>query len=340
MRQLMEFSLARALCIASVLSAPTIFPSWGHARDLVLAEPVHYVGFLPVYVAQKKGYFKDEGIDLRISTMDGPTMIPAVVSGQAFGLTASVDRNAQAKVAGKEVKAVVNLNARANIYLMARKDLMPVQGDLANFLKGKRIAVTAFGGTPNNMLRYLLTQWKLDPRRDVTLVEVNSQPVVLVTVGANQAEVGVSAEPFISQGVRKGTWGQPIYAAKDLGPYADTAISVNGDTIRKEPQVVRGLVKAVMRGLIYTNNHRSEMVEFAKAEFPTASQEDLEASLERAFADQIYSADGFIPPAAWTMGEAVVRQAGILKQDVGYDDVIDMQFVKAVQSELHLKPTP
>jgi NitT/TauT family transport system substrate-binding protein len=337
MRRLVLTSLARGLCAVPLLATLAMFPSSSHARDVVLAEPVHYVGFLPIYVAQKKGYFKEEGIDLQISTMDGAAMIPSVVSGQAFGLTASVDRNAQAKVGGKEVKAVVNLNGRANIYLMARKDLMPVRGDIASFLKGKRIAVTAFGGTPNNMLRYLLTQWKLEPGKDVTLVEVNSQPVVLVTVGANQADVGVSAEPFISQGVGKGVWGQPIYAAKDLGPYADTAISVSGDNIRKEPQLVRGLVKAVMRGLIYTNSHASEMVEFAKAEFPTASREDLQASLDRTFADQVYSTDGFIPLEAWTTGEAVVRQAGILKQPVSYDDVIDMQFVKDVQKELNIK---
>ncbi len=337
MRRSIRASFARALCAVSALATLAVFPSSSRARDMVLAEPVHYVGFLPIYVAQKKGYFKDEGIDLQISTMDGAAMIPSVVSGQAFGLTASVDRNAQAKVAGKEVKAVVNLNARANIYLMARKDLMPVSGDIASFLKGKRIAVTAFGGTPNNMLRYLLTRWKLEPGRDVTLVEVNSQPVVLVTVGANQADVGVSAEPFISQGVGKGIWGQPIYAAKELGPYADTAISVSGDSIRKEPALVRGLVKAVMRGLIYTNSHAAEMVDFAKAEFPTASRDDLQASLDRTFADQVYSTDGFIPPEAWTTGEAVVRQAGILKQPVGYDEVIDMQFVKDVQKELKLK---
>jgi NitT/TauT family transport system substrate-binding protein len=334
MRSLIQASIASALCAAAVLSTVAMFASPSDAREVVIAEPVHYVGFLPLYVAQKKGYFKDEGIDVQISTMDGAAMIPAVVSGQAFALTASVDRNAQAFVGGKEVKAVVNLDARANIYLMARKDLMPVKGDLASFLKGKRIAVTAFGGTPNNMLRYLLKRWNLEPGKDVTLVEVNSQPIVAVTVAAHQADVGVSAEPFISQGFRKGIWGQPIYAAKDLGPYADTAISVSGDSIRKEPQLVRALVKAVMRGLIYTNSHPSEMLEFAKAEFPTASAEDIKASLDRTFADHIYSTNGFIPTQAWTTGEAVVRQAGILKQDVSYDQVIDMQFVKDVQKEL------
>jgi len=321
---------------ASVLGL-ALLATTTQARDLVLAEPVHYVGFLPVYVALKQNYFKDEGIDLKITTMAGAAMIPAVVSGDAFGLTASVDRNAQAKVGGKEVKAVVNLDARANIYLMARQDLMPVKGDLASFLKGKRIAVTAYGGTPNSMLRYLLAQWKLEPGKDVTLVEVNSQAIVLSTIAAKQADIGVSAEPFISQGAAKGIWGQPIYAAADLGPYADTAISVGGDSIRKEPQLVHGLVKAIMRGLIYTNEHAAEMVAFSQAEFPTASKDDLEASLKRTFADHVYSTDGFIPPEAWTLGNAVVRQGGVLKEDVSYDDVVDMRFVKEVQKELKLK---
>jgi NitT/TauT family transport system substrate-binding protein len=337
MRRSIETALFQLGCVALLLTASSALSAPAQATEIVLAEPVHYVGFLPIYVAEKKGFCKDEGIDLKIQTMDGSAMVPSVVSGRAFALTASVDRNAEAAVRGKEIKAVVNLDARANIYLMARKDLMPVKGDLAGFLKGKRIAVTSFGGTPNNMLRYLLNKWKLQPGKDVTLIEVNSQPTVLATVAAHQADVGVSAEPFISKGVTQGIWGEPIYAAKDLGPYADTAISVSGDSIRKNPKLVRGLVKAVIRGLLYTNQHQSEMLALAESEFPTASATDLKASLDRTFADNIYSDDGFIPPQAWALGEAVVRQGGVLKQHVSYDDVIDMQFVRDVQKELNIK---
>ena len=89
-----------------------------------------------------------------------------------------------------------------------------------------------------------------------------------------------------------------------------------------------------MRGLIYVNAHKYEMVEFSKGEFPTASEEDLRAALNRAFEDEIFSTDGFIPQQAWTTGEAVVRQANILKEPVGYDAVIDMRFVKELQEEL------
>jgi NitT/TauT family transport system substrate-binding protein len=309
----------------------------GFAKDIIIVEPVHGAGFLPIYVAKDKGFFKDEGLDVALNTMDGGAMIPAVVSGNAFALTASVDRNAMAKVSGKDVKAVVNLDERANIYLMARKDLMPVTGDLATFLKGKRIAVGVYGGTPNSMLRYLLaTKWHLTPGTDVTLIETTSSPLVLAAVAAGQADLGVNSEPFIMQGIHQGVWGEPVYAAKDLGIYADTAISVRANSIRDDPQAVRGLVKAVVRALVYTNSHQSEMLEFAKKEFPNAPPDGLTASLDRIFKDHIYSTDGYIPTEAWTLGNAVVKEGGVLKQDVPYDDVIDMRFVRDVRKELKL----
>ena len=45
---------------------------------------------------------------------------------------------------------------------------------------------------------------------------------------------------------------------------------------------------------------------------------------------------GFIPPEAWSLGEAVVRQGGVLTTDVPYDDVVDMRFVKEAQKDLKL----
>ena len=326
--------LLTSLCVLPAIAAfgwttqPTL------ARDMLMSEPVHGVSFLPVYVAKSQGYFKDEGIDLTIQTMSGAAFVNAVLTGQAFAYLGSVDHNAFAVAQGKVVKAVSGLVARANIYLLARTDLMPVTGDLVSFLRGKRIAAPSYGRTPNNVLRYLLAKWGLVPGKDVTLIEVDS-PVIPTTVAAKQADVGVSDEPFISIAYKQEIWGQPIYnAAKEFGPFPDTAVNVLGNSIEKEPALVKGLVKAVMRGLIYTHTHQAEMISFAKKEFPTASEVNLKASLDRAFADDVYSTDGFIPPEAWTTGEAVVRQGGMLKQHVGYDEVIDMRFVKEVQKEV------
>lgn len=327
----------KSLTICTCLALVGLSPAPSAARDVILAEPAHTVSLLPVYLAVQKGYFKDEEIDLTIQTMSNNAFVTAVLTGQAFAFLGSVDHNAFAKVNGKTLKAVSNVVGRPNTYIMVRSDLMPVTGELSQFLKGKRIAVAPYGRTPNNMLRYILSRMHLDPKNDVTLVEVETN-VVPTTVGAKQADAGASQEPFISIGYKRGVWGQPVYsAASDLGPYTDTALSVRPESIEKEPALVRSMVRAMVRGLVYANAHRDEMVALARSEYPNASADDLDASLKRAFADDIFSADGFIPLEAWTTGEAVVRQGGILKEHVAYEDVIDMRFVNEIRTEMNIK---
>ena len=69
MHQTLRKFIAAAATALTVLCIFTALTKRVAARELLLAEPVHHVGFLPVYVARHKGYFKDEGIDLKISVM-------------------------------------------------------------------------------------------------------------------------------------------------------------------------------------------------------------------------------------------------------------------------------
>ena len=165
MRPTCRRTIASAALAITNLWMVAALPQPSIARELLLAEPVHHVGFLPIYVAQHKGYFKDEGIDLMTSVLPAGGFVTAVLSGEAFAYIASVDHNAFARANGKSLMAVSNLVARANIYMMARTDIPPMTGDLPSYLKGKRIAVAAYGSTPNNVLRYFLKKWNLTPFR-------------------------------------------------------------------------------------------------------------------------------------------------------------------------------
>jgi NitT/TauT family transport system substrate-binding protein len=48
----------------------------------------------------------------------------------------------------------------------------------------------------------------------------------------------------------------------------------------------------------------------------------------------MWSHDGLISRQSWTTASAVVREAGILKSDIKYEDIIDMSFVEAVRATL------
>jgi NitT/TauT family transport system substrate-binding protein len=301
------------------------------AREILVAEPVHSTGYLPLYVGMAKGYFDDAKVSIvTIETGSGHTN--AVLSGQAFAFIGGPEHDAFAKAKGAELRAVVNCVDRGNIYFCAAKGQGPTGTDWASYMKGKTIAVGPVGGTPNSITRYLLKKWNLDARSDVTLVET-ANSATLAVVRGKQAQVGVATEPFVTQGVKQSVWEEPFYnVPKELGSYAYSTLNVRLDSIQKDPELVRTFVRGMVKGLQFTYSNPDEASAIAKVQFPTMAQDDLRATLDRSFADQMWSKDGMISKEAWATAKAVVMEAGILKSDVAYESIIDMSFVESVKA--------
>ncbi len=318
---------------AALLAKPYLARAAAH--EIVVAEPVHGIGYLPLYLAMAKGYFAEADISARILTVEtGAGHTNAVLSGQAFAFIGGPEHCAFAKLKGAELRSVVHCVDRGNVYYNAVKGQEPTGTDWAAYFKGKKIAVSQFGGTPNSITRYLLSKWKLDARRDVTLVEI-ANSAILPAVKSGQAQIGVTTEPFITQGIRQGVWGEPFYnVPRELGPYAYSTLNIRFESIQKDPELVRGFVRGVMKGLKLAYEHRDEAAELAKQQFPTMPLDELKATLARSFADEMWSKDGMVSPQAWTTAQAVVREAGILKADVKYEEIIDMSFVEALRASL------
>jgi NitT/TauT family transport system substrate-binding protein len=303
------------------------------AREILVAEPVHSTGYLPLYVGMAKGYFDDVKVSI-VTIESGSGHTNAVLSGQAFAFIGGPEHDAFAKAKGAELRAVVHCVDRGNVYFCAGKGQGPTGTDWASYMKGKAIAVGPFGGTPNSITRYLLKKWNLDAKSDVTLIET-ANSATLAVVKSKQAQVGVATEPFVTQGVKQSVWEEPFYnVPKELGPYAYSTLNVRLDSIQKDAELVRTFVRGMVKGLKFTYANPDEASAIAKAQFPTMAQEDLRATLDRSFADQMWSKDGMISKQAWTTAKAVVTEAGILKSDVAYESIIDMSFVESVKASL------
>jgi NitT/TauT family transport system substrate-binding protein len=302
-------------------------------KEVLIAEPVHGTGYLPLYIGIAKNLFED--VTVKIVTIEtGAGHTNAVLSGQAFAFIGGPEHCAYAKAKGAELRAVVNCVDRGNVYFCAAKGQEPANQDWASYVKGKTIATSGYGGTPNSITRYLLKKWKLDATKDVTLVET-ANSAILPVVRNKQAQIGCSTEPFITQGVRSGVWAEPfINIPKMLGPYAYSTFNVRLDSIQKTPELVRGFVRGMMKSLKFVDANHEESAEIAKKQFPTMALDDLKATLNRSFADDMWSKNGTISPAAWDTAKSVVMGAGLLKVDVKYDEIIDMSYVDSLKATL------
>jgi NitT/TauT family transport system substrate-binding protein len=322
-------TLALATAVAGVSAAGGARA--GDLKPFTVTEPGHSVDSLPFYAGIKKGYFKEAGLDIKlITTEGGGKHIAAVLAGDAQAYIGGPEHIAFVKQRGGEaLRAVVALSNRANAFMVAKTGItVDPAGSFGDKIKGKKIAIGTRGGTDYSILLYLLELNKLDPRKDVTLIEIASSAGMMAAVAAGQADAAVVAEPTISQGIKQGVWQAPFASMpKELGLFSWTTLNVPQKLIKSDPALVKMMVTACLKSLQFVKNDPEGAKAIAREEFPTLPPADLEAMLASTIANDMWQYDGAIPPDAWEKTKTIVKIAGLLKEDVPYDQVYDPQFM-------------
>ncbi len=301
-------------------------------KKIVIAEPVHLIGYLPLYVAIHEGYFAEQGLEVSVLQASGGVHVTAVVSGDAWGVIGGVDSNALANKNNSDpITSVVNCVNRANVYLFAKKGLAPKGSspdDLKAFLKGKKIVAGRHGGSPNLLTRYAIILAGLDPEKDVTLLEPADAATVVTMLQNGAGDIGNGAEPQVSDGIAKGVWDEPFYKFTDMGDFSYSVVSVKKSTIANDPETVQKFVNAMVKALKTVASDRATAEKVLKLEFATLSDEAMKASLDRAYEDNLWSPDGMISEKAVATDMDMLSKTGIFQGEWTYAGLVDMQFVK------------
>ena len=332
LKRILAFTLALGLvlCAASAVAE-------GELKKLTVAEPVHLTGYLPLYVAIHEGYFAEEGLEVSVVQATGGAHVTAVVSGDAFAVIGGIDSIALAnRGASDPIKGIVNCVNRANVYLFARKGLIPASdsdADMAEFFRGKSIVAGRYGGSPNVLTRYLLIKLGLDPDKDVTLIENADASTVTAMLQHGQGDIGNGGEPQISEGVTANIWEEPFVKFPDLGDYAYSVIGVKQSTIENDPETCEKFVRAMMRALKAVQEDQAMAARILEKEFSTLTEEGRAAALTRAYEDSLWSVDGVISHQAVDTLMDVLLSTGLYEGEYTYDALVDMQFVDALSAK-------
>ena len=140
-------------------------------KEITLNEVAHSIFYAPQYVAIENGYFKDEGIDLKLVTGFGADKVmTALISGEAqIGFMGS-ESSIYAYNEGNTDYAVnfAQLTQRAGNFLVARE---PVENFSWDMLKGHTILGGRAGGMPEMVLEYILKNNGIDITSDLEIVQ-------------------------------------------------------------------------------------------------------------------------------------------------------------------------
>jgi len=194
-----------------VLAALLLLSGAGEAQELrtVKIGVVNLSTDIAFYLAEKRGYFKEEGLKAEFAYFDsGAKMILPLGTGDvaagggaaSAGLYNAVDRGIELRVVADKGMSVDGYDYKA---LVVRKDL--VEGgafkSLAD-LKGRKVAIVAQGAADESVLHQALLKGGLkDSDIDRVYVPFSQQLVALQNKGIDAA---IAGEPDITQMLRLG----------------------------------------------------------------------------------------------------------------------------------------
>jgi ABC-type nitrate/sulfonate/bicarbonate transport system substrate-binding protein len=147
-------ALKLALVGAALLAGQT-----AHAADKVKVSISVMTGAFAMYfMAQDRGYFADEGLDVEIIRAAGPPATAALISGDTQ-FNGSPGAALGAILKGAPLKLVLVSNDRPSYQLWSGDPKIQTVADL----KGSRVGVISTGDTHEFAVRLLLISQKIDP---------------------------------------------------------------------------------------------------------------------------------------------------------------------------------
>ncbi|PNY80651.1 ABC transporter substrate-binding protein [Deinococcus koreensis] len=268
------------------------------------------VQFTPFYVADRLGYFKAEGLNVKFQHGFINELMPLLLQGKLDYVVGDPEDAIFAKNQGADVRYVMAMYQKSPVTVFS---LSPLNSPAD--LRGKTVGIPGPFGSSYNAIQALLDDAKLREGQDVKLATIGFTQQDAVRSGRVDAAVGYINNDVVLLG--KAT-GKKVYSLDLSGPYPmvgagliATGRSLGGDVVRK-------VVRASQRGLKFTVADPARAFKLAQPVFGAegGSLDILKAStalMTSAYTQQ--SGLGAMNPAAWT--KAVAALVGQKKLPAG-----------------------
>src|SRR5258707_781270 len=153
--------------------------------------------YLPLTLTERLGYFKDEGLNVRISDFPGGTRsLEAVVGGSADGGAGAHQHTHNKQARRQNFQAFVLTGAAPQITVAIASKLAP-QYKSPKDLKGLKVGISAPGSSTNMVINYLIAQGGLKPS-DIAVIGIGAGATVVAAVDQGRGDGISQTDPAVT----------------------------------------------------------------------------------------------------------------------------------------------
>jgi NitT/TauT family transport system substrate-binding protein len=196
----------------------------------------------PLFATKEAGLFERHGLDAELIYIQGVQMVQVHVAGGLDFTGTSGIVTLQSSVSGADIVLLANSIDTHLMKIIVHPSITSPAG-----LKGKSLAVTRFGSLTDLAVRPVLEQWKLEPNKDVTLVQIGRLSDMVPAVLQKRVDGGVFSFPSSLFAEKAGL--KPLYDLADSGiEVPTTTIAVSRSYARANRDIVLRYVRAYVEG--------------------------------------------------------------------------------------------
>ncbi len=285
-----------------------------------------WVGYAPLYLADKKGFFDECGADVTIQSFESKTDSKSALAARKIqGMSSTVDTHVMSAASGMDLKLVLALDTSSGgDGLIAKHEFKDVKS-----LAGKTVGLDTSGGASYFWFQYLLQKEGMT-LEDVKAVNMSSGDAGAAFV-AGEVDAAVTWEPWLSRAKETDFGGVLMDSSETPGVIVD-ALVMDAEFTNDYPGSVKAIVQGYYKALAYMESDPEDaytiMCEYTGDESAEALQATMDS--EVTFYDQAGN-------VAYFNGEvqAIAKQASdlwiemkLIESEPDLDSFIDNSYLE------------
>ena len=249
-----KFTAGVAAAALTPLAAPAVAAQAPVKLTLgVGGKPLLY--YLPLTIAERRNYFKEEGLAVEINDFGGGAKsLQALVGGSVDIVTGAYEHTVRMQAKGQDIRAVCELGRFPGIVIAAAKSKAGQIKSAAD-LKGAKIGVTAPGSSTFITAQYAMLKAGLKPT-DASFIGVGGGASAVAAMKKGEIDAISHLDPVISKLQADGDISILIDTRTEAGTRAlfgganpAAVVYTRNDFIEKNPESVQKIVNAFFKSL-------------------------------------------------------------------------------------------
>ncbi|MCC6209434.1 MAG: ABC transporter substrate-binding protein [Burkholderiales bacterium] len=299
---------------------------------LRIVETVHILFFTPAYVALRRGFFKEQGLDVEITPANGTDKATALLlAGSADVMLVGPEAAfyVAASNSPTKVKMIAGITKRDGAMVVARQPLRELKAD---DLRGKTIIGSVIGSTPAVFLQAFLRRKGLDPVKDVNVIPNIAPPAKRGAFLSGQGDFAVFYEPDASAVESAGKGYVVASVGQEIGAIDHTAFIATDPYIAANRATLQKLCNAVAKAQKWLHGASpAAIAETIAPEFKGLSQEVLLSASRRGQTLDMWKDTPVITPETVNAFAKILIAGGTLQPSAAapYQSLVDPSFAQA-----------